>query len=96
MSSRDLMTLSAMGKTLTFEIKEGRKMKAGKTQIECGTKIKIIKGCLKGATGEITHAFGCYGFYDHGAVAGAWINDYKKWGSSEEVNLFKDDFEVIN
>ena len=68
---------------------------AGKTRIATGTPIRIIRGDLEGATGKITHAFGFLGMYDHGAIAGAWLDDPKKYGSSEEINLFPGDFEVI-
>ena len=72
-------------------------MNAGKTNIPCNTKIRMLRNRnLKGAIGRITHAFGCYGFYDHGAIAGAWIDDYEKYGLSyPEINLFKGDFEII-
>jgi len=69
---------------------------AGKTEIPTNTPIKIIRGDLEGATGKITHAFGFLGMYDHGAIAGAWLDDPKKYGSSEEINLFLGDFEVID
>ena len=71
-------------------------MKAGKTNIDVGTKIEMLKDrSLKGATGKITHAFGCYGSYDHGAIAGVWIDNYREYNLSQaEVNLFKGDFKV--
>ena len=68
---------------------------AGKTKIPVNTKIRIIRGELKGATGEITHAFGFLGMYDYGAVAGAYLDNPKKYNCSEKINLFRGDFEVI-
>lgn len=73
-------------------------MKAGKTNIEVGTKIKFLEPSgIGGATGKITHAFGFLGFYDHGAIAGAYVDDHRKYGFPfPEVNLFAGDFEIIN
>ena len=68
---------------------------AGKTKIPVKTKIRIIRGDNKGATAEITHAFGFLGMYDYGAIAGAWLDDPKEYECSNEINLFPGDFEVI-
>ncbi|MBA7711694.1 hypothetical protein ES703_120660 [subsurface metagenome] len=69
---------------------------AGKTDIPVKTKIRIIRGDLKGAIGEITHAFGYLGFYDHGAIAGAFIDNPEKYNITHpEINLYKGDFEII-
>lgn len=68
---------------------------AGKTKIPVGTKIRIVKGEWKDATGEITHAFGFLGMYDYSAIAGAFLDDPEKYSCQREIHLFKGDFEVI-
>jgi len=72
-------------------------MKAGKTKLECGTRIKTTKQWDKEhiVTGEITHPFGCFGSYDNGAIAGIRIDKEYQIIFGEIANLFKNDFEVI-
>jgi hypothetical protein len=68
---------------------------AGKTKIPVNTRIKILHSDLKGATARITHAFGFLGMYDYGAIAGAFLDNPEKYGHQEGINLFENDFEVI-
>ena len=71
-------------------------MKAGKTDIEVGTKV-ITNGrwLKKGITGSITHPFGSFGGSDYGAVAGIRIDKEFRSDFGEIGNLFKNDFKVI-
>lgn len=70
-------------------------MKAGKTNVEVGTKIKTTLQWGEIVTGTITHAFGCYGGTDYGAIAGIRIDKEFHEEYGEEGNLFEGDFEVI-
>lgn len=71
-------------------------MKAGKTEIECGTKIRTtLKWQNAIVTGEITHPFGAFGMYDHGAIAGIRIDKEFQSLFGEIGNLMEGDFEVI-
>ena len=71
-------------------------MIAGKTNIDCGTKIKTtLRWDRTIITGIITHPFGCFGKYDYGAVAGIRIDKefHKLFGKIG--NLMSNDFTVI-
>lgn len=70
-------------------------MKAGFTDLDCGTRIKTTKKWLGMiVTGEITHPFGEFGNF--GAIAGIRIDkEYRYKGIGETGNLFVGDFEVI-
>ncbi len=72
-------------------------MKAGKTNLDVGTQIKTTKKWDKNIiTGTITHAFGNFGMYDYGAIAGIRIDEKYQNMFGETGNLFKDDFKVLN
>jgi len=70
-------------------------MKAGKTNIEIGTRIKTTKTWdATIITGTITHSFGCFGMYDYGAIAGIYIDKEYQSQFGETGNLMKNDFEL--
>jgi hypothetical protein len=73
------------------------KWKAGKTNLECGTRIKTTYHWDndKIITGEITHPFGKFGSYDYGAVAGIRIDEQYQKEYGDIGNLFDGDFEPI-
>lgn len=72
-------------------------MKAGKTYVEVGTRIKTTKrwDSEHTVTGEITHPFGKFGMYDFGAVAGIRIDEDYHYLFGDIGNLGPFDFEVV-
>lgn len=67
-------------------------MKAGKTDIEVGTRIRTTKTWLEeGITGTITHPFGI----SSNAIAGIWIDPLYQPRFTSIGNLYEGDFEVI-
>ena len=72
-----------------------RMIKAGKTDILVGSKIKTASKWGAVVTGTITHAFGQFGGTSYGAIAGIWIDAEYQQGRGETGNLFPGDFEVI-
>ena len=71
-------------------------MKAGKTNVEVGTRIRTTKNWDRRiVTGTITHPFGCFGMYDFGAIAGIRIDKQYQNEFVEIGNLMKNDFVVI-
>lgn len=69
-------------------------MKAGKTNIDIGARIRTTKRWDEEAiiTGTITHPFGCFG---GNPIAGIYIDKEYQGTFGEIGNLYKGDFEVI-
>ena len=72
-------------------------MKAGKTNLEVGTRIKTTKKWDPNirVTGKITHPFGIFGGTDYGAIAGIRIDEEFQLIFGEVSNLMPGDFEKI-
>lgn len=71
-------------------------MKAGKTNLDVGTKIKTTKKWDDVIiTGTITHPFGCFGGYDKGAIAGIYIDTEFQKTFGKTGNLFEGDFKTM-
>jgi len=70
-------------------------MKAGRTDIEIGTRIRTTSRWDKSIiTGEITHPFGCFGI-TKSTVAGIYIDPEYKNEFGKIGNLYDGDYEVI-